>query len=61
MDIQQDNVGVNNANMPLVEDNAGTNNMNLQQIKHDNGPKVIRTRLGQISYRPQRLGIVEEQ
>ena len=46
MDAQQDSVGINNANMP--------------QVEHNNRPKVIRTRSGKISCRPQRLGIIKE-
>ena len=33
----------------------------MPQIKHNNRPKVIRTRSGLISHRPQRLGIMEDQ
>ena len=46
-DIQQDDVGIDNTNMPWVE--------------HKDKPKAIRTRSGQISYRTLRLSKLEEQ
>ena len=46
MAIQQDNVRINNTNMPSVE--------------HNNGSKVIRTRSWPMGHTPQRLGIIEE-
>ena len=61
MDKQQDNAGVHNPNMSKVVDNAKKNNVNMPQIEHSNRPKIIWTRSGWVSHRPQRLGIVEEQ
>ena len=49
-----------NSNMLRVEENAKTN-VSMPQIKYDNRLKVILTRLGQVSCRFQRLGMVEEQ
>ena len=46
MDTQQDNVGIHNAYMPCIE--------------HNDGPKGIQTRSGQINQRPQSQGIIEE-
>ena len=48
MDTQQDSVGTD------------TCNLNMLQLEHNNRQKVIMTRWGKISHRPQRLGMMEE-
>ena len=61
MYLQQNNAWVDNPTVPIVEDQTGNKNAEMSQSENDSRPKVIWTRSGQLSHRPQRLEVMEEQ
>ena len=58
---QEDDSEVDNPTMPRVEKQTWTKNADMLHSEPDGGPKIIWTRSGWVSCRPQRLGITEEQ